>query len=96
MHNTIDAILQERLHQEFDLGWTEEHDDQHVNEELLKAAICMIYNGVLVWPWPDTEFKFVDSERDFDGRTHQLVKAAALIAAEIDRRVRMQDAKDSN
>lgn len=78
-------ISHERSRQLFDEGWTPEHDDQHTNGELAKAAICYITGSITVcghkvWPeeWDEKHFKPGDTIRC-------LTKAGALIAAEIDR-----------
>lgn len=84
----IDLISEERLRQQKVEGWTSEHDDEHQEGELLDAAVFYAgYHTVLgditgLWPWDDSCFKPVDKIRD-------LVKAGALIAAEIDRLKRL-------
>jgi hypothetical protein len=70
-------------------NWTEAHDDQHAEEELARAAACYAMPDTLremdaddvpeAWPW---EWDWWKPE---GGRIRQLVKAGALIAAEIDR-----------
>ena len=96
--NGSELIAEERLRQIEKEGWDEDHDSGHQEDELLHAAICYAtnvtepYNPTLpkyptpapmVWPWPDKWWKPTkgDSVRD-------LVKAGALIAAEIDRRIK--------
>lgn len=76
------AIAAERERQVRVEGWTPEHDDTHVTGELIRAAICYAKGfgnapGVH-WPWPDSWWKPKDRRSD-------LVRAGALIAAEIDR-----------
>lgn len=95
MKTGIELIADERQRQIEVEGWTKEHDAQHKDCELVKAAICYadpnIYyhqeNRIMryripnkFWPkqWDIHWFKPTDRIRD-------LVKAGALIAAEIDR-----------
>ena len=86
------AIAAERRRQIEEEGWTAEHDDQHDTGQLIAAAICYALNArgwrttadmVRLWPWDDRWFKPGDYRRD-------LVKAGALIAAEIDRLDRLR------
>ena len=95
MKTGIELIAEERQRQIDVEGWTKEHDAQHKNDELAKAAICYADPNVYYhqesrylkfrmpndfWPkqWDIHWFKPTDRIRD-------LVKAGALIAAEIDR-----------
>jgi len=80
-------VLAERRRQQEVEGWTPEHDDPYKNGELARAAacyaICSVYghfksNAPAGWPWAKIWWKPTDSRRD-------LVKAAALIMAEIER-----------
>lgn len=88
-------IAQERKRQIEVEEWTTEHDDSHDEGELAKAAACYalppgrrdcIVSGSigdcldLLWPWDDEWWKPTP-----DDRIRELVKAGALIAAEIDR-----------
>lgn len=87
MRGTID-IAAERRRQIAEEGRTAKHDDQHDRDELAFAAIAYAApellrsffegNDVRIWPWGDYLLKVGDRRRD-------LVKAGALIAAEIDR-----------
>lgn len=81
--NGIGLISQERQRQVTQEGWTPEHDDEHVNGELAIAAAVYATpaNIRIVSAWPfDDGFKPTPTDR-----IRELVKAAALIAAEIDR-----------
>lgn len=75
-------------------GWTPEHDDEHAHGELAAAAVSYIVisdpDGAgdtgypeEVWPWDLSWFKPADPIKN-------LVRAGALIAAEIDRLQRAQ------
>lgn len=80
----VELIATERQRQIEVEGWTPEHDAQHKGGELaLAAAVYAVPNhlrGILMvlWPWAPEWYKPKDRIRD-------LVRAGALIAAEIDR-----------
>lgn len=64
-------------------GWTLPHDDKHDGAEMALAAACYALGsthvgGTRVWPWDREWWKPSDDRRN-------LVKAAALIIAEIER-----------
>lgn len=78
-------VVAERRRQVEAEGWTPEHDDEHANGELALAAACYSVTtypqavGLLgFWPWGMKWWKPTDRRRN-------LVKAAALILAEIER-----------
>lgn len=92
----VDLIASERVRQMCDEGWTLTHDDAHRQAEMVAAACC--YAGLARrqadgtiqsrardigppsgWPWAYEWWKPTDDP------TRNLVKAGALIAAEIDR-----------
>lgn len=88
-------VLAERRRQVEAEGWTPEHDDEHSNGELSDAAGCYALFASIpeehrprsvpeFWPiqWQCNWWKPTDQRRD-------LVKAAALILAEIERLDRM-------
>jgi len=98
MKNAIELIAEERARQISVEGWTPEHDDAHSDSELARAAasyampgwlrnlhvrpICIEATHTLhakIWPW---EIRWWKPSED---RIRELVKAGALIAAEIDR-----------
>lgn len=80
-------VMGERQRQQSVEGWTPEHDDEHCNGELAMAAGCYINdtgavnrNGGKPWGWPwDASWWKPDTRR------RNLVKAGALILAEIER-----------
>ncbi|HDS4027166.1 TPA: hypothetical protein QH046_002050 [Klebsiella pneumoniae subsp. pneumoniae] len=80
-------VLAERLRQVATEGWTPAHDDEYEHGELADAAGCYALSSELFdcagepprpWPWPDEWWKPTNRRRD-------LVKAGALILAEIER-----------
>lgn len=84
--STID-VLDERRRQQFDEGWSEDHDDEHMHGELARAAVayalqaaigCFTKKAPSIFPWIESHWKPSSARRD-------LVKAAALILAEIER-----------
>jgi hypothetical protein len=96
MKTGIQLIEQERERQISQEGWTPEHDDSHDGAEMVRAACCYAHAAALittheippvlpgVWPWAADWWK--PSEEPI----RNLVKAGALIAAEIDRLQRAQ------
>lgn len=101
----IEAIKVERKRQIEAEGWTPEHDDRHSQGELAKAAACYAVGTLLVrhsssnaergwrspvsiWPWTWDWWKPSDRRRN-------LVKAGALIVAEIERLDR-QDTRNAS
>lgn len=90
--SAIDEIAAERRRQVEAEGWTPEHDDEHSAGEMATAAACYAYNAgsndlnrrwnrgrpPTPWPWAGEWWKPTDRRRD-------LIKAGALILAEIER-----------
>ena len=81
----IELIAAERQRQVNEVGWDESHDDNHCFEELAIAAGCYALPpriGVRSehWPWDWNWWK-----PSPDNRIRELVKAGALIVAEIER-----------
>ena len=87
-------ILAERRRQVQKEGWDSRHDDDHYNLELSWAAECYLESArrktrkpklraPAHWPWEAQNWNPKDPIRD-------LVRAGALIAAEIDRLLRDQ------
>lgn len=80
-------VIAERQRQQSVEGWIPEHDDEHCNGELAMAAVCYINetgtvnrNGGKPWGWP-----WDASWWKPNARRRNLVKAGALILAEIER-----------
>jgi hypothetical protein len=89
VHTGVELIAQERLRQISVEGWTPEHDDKHDDFELSAAGQCYVVAAVQLdpanvhppfsWPWEKSWWK------PSPDPIRNLVKAGALIAAEIDR-----------
>ncbi|MCY1509385.1 hypothetical protein D9M68_437260 [compost metagenome] len=100
-------VLAERWRQIEDEGWTPEHDDEHkYPSDLGIAAACYalcacgeaphVVFGIERFPWPgkgNGEGRTGPSSKG--GSRRMLVKAGALILAEIERRDRASPANDS-
>lgn len=83
-------VIDERKRQLEKEGWAPEHDDRHTKGELAKAAFCYAASNYLddvqlkkLWPFDLSWWKPANKRRD-------LVKAAALILAEIERLDRVE------
>lgn len=99
-----ELIISERVRQEELVGYTAEHDDKHTHGELAIAGAAYAawagnqagYNQTagdakqFEWPFEMSEWR---PSKDLIGT---LVKAGALIAAEIDRLQRSQVKQDRN
>lgn len=89
-------VLAERRRQVEVEGWTPEHDDAHSAGEMARAAVCYaltdsrwrdVFDYRSWWPWSTVWWKPTTRRRD-------LVKAGALILAEIERIDRAALAKE--
>lgn len=92
-------VVIERIRQMHEEGWSPEHDDKHTNDELVRAAICYAASKgphemaeedasfLLIWPWDLHWWKPTTRKRN-------LVKAAALILAEIERLERLEESDE--
>lgn len=91
MSKAINDVLAERKRQQQVEGWTPEHDDEHRAGDLARAgATYAMAAGIAAggdtsalpapydWPWEPQCWKPTNSRRD-------LIKAAALLIAEIER-----------
>lgn len=81
MSGGAEMIAAERQRQIEAENWTPEHDDRHLPGDLASAGAAYALNDDEFWPWPDWWNPGDDDVR-------RLVKAGALIAAEIDRLLR--------
>lgn len=95
----LDLIQLERARQ-VSKGWTAEHDDLHADGEIALAAACYALTSRVeiegvprminaLWPWEREAFQ----PRGGGGIT-DLVRAGALIVAEIERRLRIEESDD--
>ena len=98
IEESVVLIAEERDQQVHVKGYDAKHDDKHKNGELAIAAACYAVNdtdanclhvgcGTVedAWPW-DKKF----DKRGKQDRVRELVKAGALVAAEIDRLQRLK------
>ncbi|EPD5032369.1 ead/Ea22-like family protein, partial [Escherichia coli] len=86
-------VIAERQRQQSVEGWMPEHDDQYSKSQLLWASSCYVLNAIHTfnripfgWPWTPEWWKPTNPRRD-------LVKAGALILAEIERIDRQEAAQ---
>ena len=105
MKSGVELIAKERERQIKKEGFTKGHDVHWVDGELADAAVCYAlepHGGDAIdfirrtWPFDKEDFKLScigNTSEDVEGRVHDLVKAGALIAAEIDRLQRLKKIK---
>ncbi|EHI0250337.1 hypothetical protein J3Z62_001760 [Escherichia coli] len=86
-------VIAERQRQKAVEGWTSEHDDKYGKSQLLWASSCYVLNTIqpfnripFGWPWTPEWWKPTNPRRD-------MVKAGALILAEIERIDRQEAAQ---
>jgi hypothetical protein len=98
METGIEIIAKERKRQIEEEGYTSENDDKEFYDDLSDAAAIyamnkgdrtlMIEDGDsiinTIWPWDIKYYKPTNN------RIHELAKAGALIAAEIDKLLRLK------
>lgn len=81
-------LAAERARQQSQEGYTEAHDDAHRQCEMALAAVAYALHAA--GPWETAQYwPFDASEWKPSDQLHDLVRAGALIAAEIDRLQRM-------
>lgn len=92
--SVIEEVAAERRRQQEVEGWTPEHDDDHDEGAMAKAgAVYALWDTDVAtrafvseaWPWEQEWLKPKDQRRN-------LIRAAALIVAEIERLDRAPDA----
>lgn len=86
----VELISAERRRQVEQERWSAQHDDSHIDESLARAAACYAMPARFrarhkrgLWSWASKWWKPTPNDR-----VRELVKAGALIAAEIDRLTR--------
>lgn len=98
MTAALSDVIAERRRQVEAEGWSPEHDDEHGRGDLICAAYCYAKYAnwpafkdtpPIDWPWDARSWKPGDARRN-------LVKAGALILAEIERRDRAEAAKNND
>lgn len=95
--NGASLIATERTRQIAEEGYSNKHDDMQGGDQLALAAICyaapsflrdfLNLNDINCWPWDIEYFK------PSGDRIKDLTKAGSLIAAEIDRLLRLKEAQ---
>jgi hypothetical protein len=93
MKTGIELIAEERDRQISQEGWTPEHDNQHDGFELADAAAAYALHASGEFSLARRHWPFDDGFKPSDDPTRNLVKAGALIAAEIDRLARLRDSE---
>lgn len=99
MTQGVEIINKERERQMLEEGWSFDHDDEQENGEFADAAACYALTSLWrdsnnepdVWPWDTKWWKPTPNDR-----IRELAKAGALIAAEIDRLLRIENNKSNN
>ncbi len=102
----VELILLERLRQIQGEGWNAAHDDEHTDGGMADAAACYASLAAeqvrgednpcadreppIEWPWETSWWKPKDDP------IRNLVRAGALIAAEIDRQQREKNTKGAS
>jgi hypothetical protein len=99
LSRAAEDVFAERQRQVKVEGWTIEHDDTHRHGQMATAAACYALwgaGGIVaratspdLWPWDEMWWKPKDRRRD-------LVRAAALIIAEIERLDRDAEAREES
>jgi hypothetical protein len=96
MNKALIDVAAERERQKTVEGWTDEHDDAHSNGQIADAAAFYAATSTIyrietiearmvhVWPWSPSWWKPKN-------RRYNLVRAGALILAEIERLDRLTD-----
>lgn len=95
MSTGVELIGLERYRQITQEGYDASHDDEHIDGELRDAAVCYCMTcddypsemepNQSIWPWDSIHWK------PSEDPIRNLVKAGALIAAEIDRLKRKEE-----
>jgi len=87
----VELIAAERQRQMEVEGWSPEHDDEHEDGELLEAGISYAEHVAVKGTWVPKTWPFDEGWwKPSPNPIRNLVKAGALIAAEIDRLQRVE------
>ena len=108
MKTGIEIIADERKRQVEEEGYTAEHDAMHVNGELADAAATyamnkntrsaltsLTYHSMMDGICPTWPFDYEWWKESPEDRIKELAKAGALIAAEIDRLLKIKELEDN-
>jgi len=83
----IELIAQERQEQTTKHGWSQEHDNTHVDGELKYAALFALGEEYYLQPYGWHDFEDSINRKS---EIEKLIIAGALIAAEIDRLISIE------
>jgi hypothetical protein len=81
----IQDVIAERERQMAIEGWTPEHDDKHNYGEMAEAAACYLMGAGRSYPRPPQQWPWLSKWWKPKDRRRDLVRAAALVIAEIER-----------
>ncbi|WP_422028415.1 hypothetical protein [Pyruvatibacter mobilis] len=96
-NHAVTDVMIERVRQQQMEGWSPQSDDLYRDDELTMAAVCYLNRGTglldgdppQIWPWTLSWWKPKSRRRD-------LVRAAALVIAEIERLDRAASKETAN
>lgn len=80
----LNKIIYERRRQVEVHGYTSNHDDEHEPSALQDAAMAFLSNSPALWPWGVENYKAPEGDED------RLVKAGAMIVAQLERLIRVK------
>lgn len=92
--NGVERIAAERARQQGELGYTTAHDSEHADRELLNAAIFYAARECDSSEVEDAATGIAPAWSFTSLGDEALVKAGALLAAEIDRRAALAEVSD--
>lgn len=100
MKTAVELIQEERIRQIQVEGFTAEHDDLHEEDELANAAACYAMNYRIadreIWDKPLVDYVWPfapDWYKPEPSRIRNMVKAASMLVAEIERLQRIDAAE---
>lgn len=103
----VEMIVEERQRQIVEEGWTAQHDDRHQDGEIIGAAISYAIAGIYPEGTDGAEYNLKNRIKYWwpnrwdwgwwkpKSRITNLVRAGALISAEIDRLLRKEKADET-
>lgn len=83
----MDEILNERIHQITKHGYSEAHDDEHIDGSIADAAAhyASTRDDTGLWPW-DVEY----DKKSTKTRREQLITSISMLVAEVERLDRLE------